>query len=452
MNRFFLTSVLLVGWGCARTPAEGEEVRGRGAQAAVATDAEGRCVEHSVLAAVCPKCNPALEAVFKAKGDWCGEHGFPESFCPICSPALGGQPAVEVAAAPADGAPADGTKVRFKTREAAKLAGIETAIAVEAEREETVSVVARVVYDASKVALISAPASGIVSEIRADVGSRVVRGQALAHIQSATVGAGRSYEEAARARLGAAQVALARQHTLLEVGVNSPREVLAAEQAVVDAKAELASLQSELALVGEGRGGTYTLESPIAGEVTRREVTIGTGVEGGAPLFEVVDATALWAELDVPEADLAHVAVGNAVVMVFDPLPERTFAGTILYIAPTITLDTRTAMARVAVDNTDRALRGNTFGTARIAVTGALPTVVVPASALQTAKGATLVFVRLAEDEYEARRVTVRARSGEEVRLGGGVKSGEVVVTVGSFLLKTETLKDSIGAGCCDVE
>src|SRR5213594_1489452 len=44
------------------------------------------CKEHGVLEAVCTKCNPALIAVFKAKGDWCEEHGFPESVCPICHP------------------------------------------------------------------------------------------------------------------------------------------------------------------------------------------------------------------------------------------------------------------------------------------------------------------------------------------------------------------------------
>jgi membrane fusion protein, heavy metal efflux system len=33
-----------------------------------------------------------------------------------------------------------------------------------------------------------------------------------------------------------------------------------------------------------------------------------------------------------------------------------------------------------------------------------------------------------------------------------GVKSGETIVTVGSFLLKTEVLKGNIGAGCCEVE
>ncbi len=44
------------------------------------------------------------------------------------------------------------------------------------------------------------------------------------------------------------------------------------------------------------------------------------------------------------------------------------------------------------------------------------------------------------------------ARQGGTVVVRGGVLPGETVVTEGSFLLKTETLKDSIGAGCCDVE
>jgi cobalt-zinc-cadmium efflux system membrane fusion protein len=36
--------------------------------------------------------------------------------------------------------------------------------------------------------------------------------------------------------------------------------------------------------------------------------------------------------------------------------------------------------------------------------------------------------------------------------VSGRVKAGDEVVTEGSFLLKTETLKESIGAGCCVVE
>ena len=44
--------------------------------------------QHGVKKSICTRCNPKLEAVFKAKGDWCKEHGVPESQCAKCNPKL----------------------------------------------------------------------------------------------------------------------------------------------------------------------------------------------------------------------------------------------------------------------------------------------------------------------------------------------------------------------------
>lgn len=46
-----------------------------------------RC-QHGVKKSLCARCNPKLEPVFRAKGDWCEEHKRPESQCAICKPAL----------------------------------------------------------------------------------------------------------------------------------------------------------------------------------------------------------------------------------------------------------------------------------------------------------------------------------------------------------------------------
>jgi cobalt-zinc-cadmium efflux system membrane fusion protein len=98
-------------------------------------------------------------------------------------------------------------------------------------------------------------------------------------------------------------------------------------------------------------------------------------------------------------------------------------------------------------------LRGNMFARARISVAGGAGSALrVPRAAVQRAKDVQLVFVRLAEDVYEARRVQVGEADGELVSVRGRVAPGDQVVTTGSFLLKTETLKESIGAGCCEVE
>ncbi|NOJ80385.1 hypothetical protein [Myxococcus xanthus] len=44
--------------------------------------------EHGVKKSLCTRCNPKLEAVFKAKGDWCEEHRRPESQCAVCNSKL----------------------------------------------------------------------------------------------------------------------------------------------------------------------------------------------------------------------------------------------------------------------------------------------------------------------------------------------------------------------------
>lgn len=442
---FLAGALVLAGWGCARpTPETPAAV-----VSTVAVAEDGLCAEHGVLASVCPRCNPALAAVFQAKGDWCAEHGFPESFCPLCHPERGGRPAGDVTG---DNAPADGLKIRFKTRETARMAGIETALVQASSADDGLVAVARVVYDATRVSVVSAPAAGTVDAVRADVGTRVRKGDPLAVLRSPFVTAERSQVEVARSRLTLAEGDLERKRSLLEQGVVSRREVLDAEQELAVARAEVAALDARLGAVGGGSAAGYTLAASMAGQVTRRDVSVGMTVSEGTPLFEVVDTTRMWAEVDVPEADASLITIDQIVRLRVDALPDRVFEGTVRYLAPEVHPATRTVLARVEIDNADGVLRANMYGEARIAVAGAGAAVVVPSAAVQHAGEVDLVFVRIAEDEFVTRRIRVTRRSGDTLAVTGGIQAGDSVATTGSFLLKTETLKDSIGAGCCDVE
>ncbi|WP_437668751.1 efflux RND transporter periplasmic adaptor subunit [Sorangium sp. So ce131] len=418
------------------------------AKPSAASAVEGAmCKEHGVLQALCTKCNPKLAPIFQAKGDWCKEHEFPESICPICHPERGGKPAADVAS---DGAPADGTKVKFKTKDTARLAGILTAKAVERQGGGGIPVTARIVYDALKVAEINARAAGVVRQLHVDVGAEVKKGAPLAVIDSAEVGADRSRLASALSRLKIAEENLLREEQLEKEGISSRRSVLAAQQELDAARAERASFAASLAVVGASAGGSggYTLTTPLAGIVTQRRATVGRLVGVEETLFEVVDVSSMWAELDVPETDLPSVSPRQPVVIEVDGIEGRELKGEITYVAPAIDPSTRTAKARVPLANPDGALRANMFGRARI-LAPARAAVMVPRSAVQRARTVKLVFVRLAEDQFEARRVEIGATEGDLVEVKKGVRPGEEVATEGSFLLKTETLKESIGAGCC---
>jgi cobalt-zinc-cadmium efflux system membrane fusion protein len=400
---------------------------------------------------VCTKCNPKLAPVFQVKGDWCAEHGFPESFCPICHPERGGRPAVEVASD--EEPPADRLKVRFASPKTARIVGIETEKGRPVADGASLVAPARLVYDAGRRAEINARSPGVVRSILVDVGSAIRKGAPLVVLDSPEVGADRSRLAAARTRVETAKAQAERERALHDQGISPRRQVQEAESALADAEAEVQALEAAAQVVGrEGDSGRYTLHAPLAGTVVRRAATVGRQVDPEDVLLEIVDASVLWAEIDIPERRLHEVAVGREVVLTFEGLRDRSFTGTIASIAPEVDPHTRTAVARVRLANADGALRANMYGRARITGANGGAGLAVPRSAVQRANGADVLFVRITDTLYETRRVETGVKSDGWIEITSGLRPGEDVVTVGSFLLKTETLKGSIGAGCCEVK
>jgi len=433
--------------GCGERPRPG-----RAAAAEARQPAEGAmCREHGVVEALCARCNPALAAVFRAKGDWCAEHGQALSICPVHHPERHGRPERPVVS---DEAPAEGLRVRFKTPELARQVGLRIVPAVRGPAVDAIEAPAHVVHDATRVALVRAAAAGVVRSVRADLGAPVAAGARLAEIDSAEVGAEASALQAASARIDVAQAALDRARRLRDAGVAPEREVLAAQGSLAEAQAQAAAARAALGVAGSDgtAGGRFWATAPIRGRVTRRDAAPGRVVGAGDPLFEIVDTSVMWAEVDVPEARAAEVAPGQRAVLRLRGITGPPLAGEIFWVAPEIDPHSRAARVRVALANTDGRLRANQLAEARIEGAPADESTLVPAAAVQRVGGVAFVFVRLAEDRYEVRRVRLGPRDGDRLAVAGAVAAGDDVVTEGSFLLKTETLRGSIGAGCCAVE
>lgn len=458
MNPLLIMALLIplvIAIGCSKQ--ESGKSQDATEEAAHDPDKEGRqagiCKEHGVLEAVCTKCNPKLAPIFKVKGDWCAEHDLPESVCPICHPERGGRPTSNVAD---DGAPADGTKVILKTKDIARLAGIMTTKAVPglAAAELVASVVIN--YDASRVAQVEARAPGVVKQVSASIGTRVSAGAPLAIIESALLTSDQLRLTAARSRVQTAESNYRREAELEKKGISAKKEVEAAHQDLNEAMAELESIRASLREVGakNGSAGCYIVKAPVSGVITQQTISTGRYVDSRASLFEIVDTSSMWAEVALPEVQLDTIKAGTAVVITIDSLAGHKFRGTIAHIAPLVDSQTRTAKARVRLDNPKGLLMANMYGQARITVGGLKSSSAVPRDAIQRVKSVKFAFVRVAPNEYEARRILVASGYGgsDLVEIASGVEIGEDVAVAGSFFLKTETLKDSIGAGCCEVD
>ena len=406
------------------------------------------CGEHGVPEAMCTKCKPQLVAKYIASGDYCREHGLPESVCPFCHPEVARAAGVEPPVFPPPG-----LTVRLARPEIAERAGLTTAVATEDSFADPIEVVGQIDFDQNRLARLSVAAEAVVSEVKADVGDPVRVGQPLVLLTSAKVGEAQARRAATATRLENARAALAREEALLARSISSRRDVEDARSAVASAEQEHQSASAELRAAGAsgtGTGGVYSVRSPIRGVVVARHAAAGQAASPGQILIEVADLATLWAVLDVPEEHAGRVRPGQKVLLRFDRGSHPDVTGQISRVAAAVDKHTRTVRVRVEVPNPTMSLRAGLFVRARIDVGDTRQSLFVPQEAIQRVEGHDIVFVRTGSGIYKPRAVEVRPASRGRAAVLRGLDRGADVVVAGAFLLKTEMLKDSIGAGCAD--
>ena len=179
---------------------------------------------------------------------------------------------------------------------------------------------------------------------------------------------------------------------------------------------------------------------------------MGEVVEPSKNLFSVADVSRMWALLDVYESDAREIRVGQPVVLRVEGLTGASYGAHITWVSSRVDPDSRTLPARAELDNPDGELRANMFARAIISVREQQDALVVPKDAVQWEGCCNVVFVRQSDTVYQPRKVRLGIDTGRVYEVLSGVSQGEAVVTQGSFLLKTEIMKGSIGAGCCEVQ
>lgn len=367
----------------------------------------------------------------------CAEHGVPEAQCGICKPQLAGTLK-----------PGESAKVRLAANDSADIAGVQTATPTVGPIADAVECYAELAFNQNKLAQIAAPVGGIIQEVSADLGSKVEEKQPVANIWSAAIA-----EAVAKAVL--THQTLDRERKLRADRVTSEKDLQQAEAEHRSACQQARTFgfsEEDINRMGAKPNDPVYLEvrAPFAGEIVERNVVRGALVEAGKSLFTLADRSTMWAMLNLPEAALARVKVGQTVELRVESLPGQTFTGKLTWIGAEVDERSRMARARAEVANPDGLLKARMFAQARILTRTTEGALLLPPSAIQRVEGKTLVFVKLAEDLFDARAVRLGARFDGKVEIIEGLKPQEVVVVNHSFPLKSALLISRLGAGCAD--
>lgn len=333
----------------------------------------------------------------------------------------------------------------------------------------TISVPARVAYNAEAMSHVGSVVKGRIAEMKVRVGDTVKAGDVLAIVDSTDLGEAQSeyVQRATAAEIAKPAVALAedahkRAKELYEKnqGISltdlqrRQGELQVAQGAVGTAKAALTAADTRLQLLGmtqeqiaqlaEGKkiNPKYEVRAPIAGQVIEREATLGelVGPEKER-LLTIADMSTAWVLADVPEAKLSQAVVGSSVKLTVPAVPDGAVEGKVTYVLPQLDPATRTARVRIEVKNEKAALKPGMFATADI-TSGEVGdgVLAVPEDAVQTVEGEPAVFIPVEKEPntFATKQVAVGDAVSGMVPVFAGLKEGDKFVAAGSFILKAE--------------
>ena len=295
---------------------------------------------------------------------------------------------------------------------------------------------------------VFSPVTGRVVKIMAEYGARVKRGEALAVIESPDIGSAVSDVHKAEAGLVAAEHDSKRKRDLFEQKAASAADVEASEDAYRTAKAEIQRARQKQYLLHVGNVDavtqTYTLTSPVDGEVLTRNINPGIEVQGqysggGQELFTIGELDQVWVLGDIYEVDLARIHVGAAAEVTVVAQPGRIFRGKVDWISGMLDPGTRTAKIRCTFDNPDHRLRPLMYATVRVSV-DERKALAIPSDALLHMGDYKLVFVQIGEAggelTFERVPVDVDEREGARwIEVRHGLELGQKVVVSGTAVL-----------------
>jgi cobalt-zinc-cadmium efflux system membrane fusion protein len=329
------------------------------------------------------------------------------------------------------------------------------------------SLTGEITTNESKTVRVSSPESGIARSSIADIGQKVAKGDVLLEIDSREVAEAKAAFLKQLAILKLARKNAEREAALFAKKISAEVEVQEAKTKLAEAEIEVANIKAHLTTHGISQkeieqlisgtanniNGIFSIRAPQNGIVLERYINAGEQIEPGKELFLISDLSEVWVWANIKEEELLQVTSlkENIVAEVQVPgLVGKKYRGVMDVVSGKITEQTRSARARLSVVNPDGLLRPGMFVNIRLLLPGTQQTILVPQVAVLSDEGRQFVFVHKEGDYWVRRPVTTGDTFNDQVSIMSGLTPGQKIIADGSFMLKSDVLREKMGAGCAD--
>ena len=311
-------------------------------------------------------------------------------------------------------------------------------------------------FNENQLAHIVPRVPGVVREVFKNFGDDVKENDILAIIESRDLADLKAdfLESIEKFRL--AQATYNREKGLWEKKITSEQDYLDSKQAYEEERIKLSSSEQKLHAVGlrdedlkDLRSGkehiltNYEMRSPIDGTVVEKHLTLGEKINNDTNAFTIANFSDVWVNLIIYQKDLDKIRVGQE-AFITSKVHDPKSSSKVDYVSSFLDESTRTATARIVLNNESKLWKPGMFITARVAVEEIEVPAMIARSAIQMIEGQDTVFVREGE-EFHAVPVELGRSDLQNIEVLSGISEGQEYVTKNAFTLKAELGKESFG-------
>jgi multidrug efflux pump subunit AcrA (membrane-fusion protein) len=133
--------------------------------------------------------------------------------------------------------------------------------------------------------------------------------------------------------------------------------------------------------------------APISGTVSKAPLPVGTTVNAGSSIAVISAASSLEISARIPEREIAGLETGLKAEVSLQAYPGEIFAATVTHVSPVLDSASRTKLVNLRFEQDDSRINAGMFATVRINTRTYDEVITIPAAALVSRHGESLVYV-----------------------------------------------------------
>ncbi|MEQ8612802.1 MAG: efflux RND transporter periplasmic adaptor subunit [Gammaproteobacteria bacterium] len=321
--------------------------------------------------------------------------------------------------------------------------------------KETLTLPGEITTDPDHLIHVVPRVSGITRQVYKTLGDSVKKGDLLATLSSRELAEIKAEVEAAKSRYELAITTYDREQKLKKEGLTSEREFLEAQQVRDNAYIEYNLAKQKLRAIGLDQNISqcndncdltlYEIRSPGDGVITEKHIVQGELLNEESLPFVISKLDHVWINLTVYQKDLGRIETGQQVRVVSGyGIPD--VESIIDYISPKVSEKTRSATARIIIDNNESKWRPGLFVSVAVTLSDFTSDIVIPKTAIETIDNQSVVFIKT-DEGFEPHPVKLGRSDRIHIEVLDGLHEGEQYVTKNAFVLKAQMQKASFGDG-----